>query len=213
MLTYDPHGAIVSHLPVADDIIILDAGQIVAEGTFDELRASAIDVQSYISNEKKATSPHQRSLVLDNLEERDLAEPIPSVQEETSRPASAQPCADEDGDENGAALKLGSWLPYKFYFEACDWNNLVLTVVTLLCVGGFEIGLQARTPRPNWARRTEILVRYFSSSGRNPRPTHTRRGSSVTLHSQLLAPLRPDCPSLRTRRRRHRTRRAVSTRR
>ncbi|EJD35977.1 P-loop containing nucleoside triphosphate hydrolase protein [Auricularia subglabra TFB-10046 SS5] len=131
---------ILSHLTIADDIIVLEAGQLVAQGTFDTLRASAIDVDAYTSQKKHnksagGSSSPQTAVVLED----EVPIPIPAVVEE-ARPASVQ--SNDDADEDGASLKLNTWAPYKFYFRACEWNNLILTAVTLLCAGGLEIGLQ-----------------------------------------------------------------------
>ncbi|KAL1693264.1 P-loop containing nucleoside triphosphate hydrolase protein, partial [Schizophyllum commune] len=138
------------HLGVADHVIVLDAGSVVAEGTLAELHAHHVDLRKYVGEQKD----EEEQDIADDDESAATAAGTPTTPApgpmKTGMQAPAKP-KDAENDKKEAP-SVSSWAPYRFYLHACGYPRLLLCLACLILYTGMQVGLQ-------------ILLRFWSESG------------------------------------------------
>lgn len=132
---------------MADDIIILDEGCILAQGDLAALRAGSIDVARYISSRKPTNSSSGgQKEVLEFVEPIEIGQhpPLPQADELALEGASDEKVetVPEVDDEQMGVLGSAGWTPYKFFFQCCGWSSLAAAAISIACYSTVEVGLQ-----------------------------------------------------------------------
>lgn len=138
------------HLGVADHVIVLDGGAVVAEGTLAELHAHHVDLRKYVGEQKD--EEEEQDIADDDLSTSTAAGPLTPAPGPMKTGMQAPAPAKDAENEKKAAPGAASWAPYIFYLNACGWPRLLLCLVCLVLYTGMQVGLQ-------------ILLRFWSESG------------------------------------------------
>ena len=146
----------MSYLTVADDVIVLKGGTVVAQGDLDTLFNSGAELDlgvqksktvSAVSSDDGGVSEAASTFSDTAKDEPDLAVDIdvelgdvaPQIRPEAH---ASKPNLSDEVDEDADELQIGGWQAYTFYFASCHRPRIIGTGLVILLFGLLEIFLQ-----------------------------------------------------------------------
>ncbi|EIN12078.1 P-loop containing nucleoside triphosphate hydrolase protein [Punctularia strigosozonata HHB-11173 SS5] len=124
----------LKHLHAANNVIVLEAGRILYQGTLDEIKK-----QGYVPHTEHSQSH-------------------PDIQEDSIYAAGTltEHVAEQEDDEAPISPKSLGWTPYIFFAQMTTWPRTVLAALLIMSNGAIRVGLQVYTKE--WSTHSTSAV-------------------------------------------------------